>query len=487
MLSELDPIFLSRLQFAFTVSFHIIFPAFTIGLASWLAVLEWQWLKTGKSLYKDLYKFWSKIFAVAFGMGVVSGLVMSYQFGTNWSVFADKVGPVIGPLLGYEVLTAFFLEASFLGIMLFGWGRVSPRMHFASTVIVAVGTLISAFWILAANSWMQTPTGHFMGENGIYYPESWIHIIFNPSFPYRYFHMISSAYLSTAFVATAVGSWYLLKNIHVKHAQKMIAMGMFMVFFVAPTQLIIGHQHGENTLKYQPAKVAAMEGIWENETGANLRLFGIPNETTESTTHALVIPKGASLILTGSLNGEVKGLKNWPKEERPPVAIVFYAFRIMVGIGMLMIFMGFLAGYLYYKKKLFQSKFHQVMSLLMAPSGFIAILAGWTVTEVGRQPYVAYGLLRTSESVSPVLPAYIALSLLAFIIVYTFIFGAGIFYIFKIIRKGPVMEAEMHETYGAPGLPDYAPAIQLKQKSIPSKKSQKKTAKPESKRSPKNA
>ena len=328
---DLDAVLLARIQFAFTISFHIIFPAFTIGLASWLAVVEGLFLKTGNKKYEEIYRMWIKVFAVAFGMGVVSGVVMSYQFGTNWSVFSDKVGNVIGPLLGYEVLTAFFLEASFLGIMLFGWGRVSKKMHFAATVIVALGTLLSAFWILSANSWMQTPQGFEIRSDGLLYPINWLEIIFNPSFEVRFIHMVTAAYLTTAFVVGAVGSYYLLKNKFIEHAKTMVAMAMLMAFFVAPLQLLFGHEHGNNTMEHQPVKVAAMEGNWERGGNKPLYLFGMPNEETERTDFGIKIPNGASLVLTGSMDGEIPGLKDVAKDERPPVAIVFWSFRIMVG------------------------------------------------------------------------------------------------------------------------------------------------------------
>jgi len=434
---DLDPVLLARIQFAFTISFHIVFPAFTIGLASWLAVVEGLWLKTGNDTYKQIYKFWIKIFAVCFGMGVVSGVVMSYQFGTNWSVFSDRVGNVIGPLLGYEVLTAFFLEASFLGIMLFGWGRVSKGMHFASTVIVAIGTIISAFWILAANSWMQTPQGFEIGADGILYPTNWIEIIFNPSFPYRFFHMVNAAYLTTAFVVGGIGAWYLWRGKYIPHARVMLGMAMLMAVIMAPTQLLIGHAHGENTLHHQPVKVAAMEGNWERGPNKPLYLFGWPNEETELIDFAISIPDGASWILTGDVQGEVPGLRDVAPEDRPPVAIVFWSFRVMVGIGMAMILTGIFAVVLFARKRLFSSKPFLLWCMAMMPSGFIALLAGWFVTEVGRQPYTAYGIIRTSESVSPVLGEYVALSLLAFIIVYTLLFGAATYYIIKLIRKGP--------------------------------------------------
>ncbi len=436
---ELDPVLLARIQFAFTISFHIVFPAFTIGLASWLAVVEWRWLKTGDKIYQEIYRMWIKIFAVCFGLGVVSGVVMSYQIGTNWSMFSDKVGNVIGPLLGYEVLTAFFLEASFLGIMLFGWGRVSPRMHFASTCIVAVGTLISAFWIISANSWMHTPQGFEIGADGLLYPTSWIEIIFNPSFPYRLIHMITAAYLTTAFVVGGVGAYYLWQKIHVKHAKIMFSMAMLMAVFIAPIQLFIGDMHGLNTLEYQPRKVAAMEGIWETEKGAALRIFAIPDQENQTNHYEIKIPKLASFILTHEWDGEIKGLKEWKPEDQPPVAIVFYSFRVMIGIGMAMILTGVFAVFLFFRKRLYDTKYFQYWCMAMTPTGFIAILAGWFVTEVGRQPYTVYGVLRTADSISPVIPEQIAITLLAFIITYIFLFGAGSYYIIKLIGKGPVI------------------------------------------------
>jgi cytochrome d ubiquinol oxidase subunit I len=392
---------------------------------------------------------WVKIFAVTFGMGVVSGVVMSYQFGTNWSVFSDRVGNVLGPLLGFEVLTAFFLEASFLGIMLFGWNRVSPKMHFASTVIVALGTVVSAFWILSANSWMQTPQGYRLGEDGLLYPTSWLQIIFNPSFPYRFIHMVIAAYLTTAFTVGGIGAFYLWRNRHVQHARIMLGMAMLMAIFVAPVQLLVGDLHGLNTLKHQPAKVAAMEGLWETQRGAPLNLFGWPNQEKEITEFAIEIPKLSSFILTHDLDGEVKGLKEWPADERPPVAWVFWSFRVMVGIGMLMILTGVFAVVLHFKKKLFDTRWFQIWCMALTPSGFIAVLAGWFVTEIGRQPYVAYGVIRTAEAISPVVGPHIAMSLLAFIITYIFVFGAGSYYILRLIGKGPGRE---DDAYGAHGI-----------------------------------
>lgn len=448
----MDPVFLSRIQFAFTISFHILFPSFTIGLASWLVVLEALWLKTGNPNYQAIYKFWSKIFAITFGMGVVSGVVLSYQIGTNWSAFSDKVGNILGPLLSFEVLTAFFLESSFLGIMLFGWNRVSRRIHFLSTIVVALGTLISAFWILSANSWMHTPTAYQI-QDGIFQPLNWLEIIFNPSFPYRFFHMITAAYLTTAFVVAGVAAWYLKNKKHLTQARIMFGMAMLMAVFVSPIQIFIGDQHGLNTLKHQPAKIAALEAIWETEKGAPFTIIGWPDQKEAVTKYSLQIPKAGSLILTHELDGEVKGLKSWPKEDWPPVAPTFFAFRIMIGIGFLMLLTGILAVILYFRKRLFESKGFQNFCMLMLPSGFIAILCGWMVTEVGRQPYIVYNLVRTVDAASPILGSQILLSLLIFIVVYFIIFGAGIYYIVRLIQKGP---GELSETdqklYGEHGI-----------------------------------
>ena len=448
MLENLDPILLARIQFAFTISFHILFPAFTIGLASWLAVLEWRWLKTGNQIYADVYRMWVKIFAVTFGMGVVSGVVMSFQFGTNWSRFADAGGSVLGPLLGYEVLTAFFLEASFLGVMLFGWNRVSPKMHFAATVIVAVGTLISAFWILSANSWMQTPQGFRVGQDGLLYPTSWLAVIFNPSFPYRFVHMITAAYLTTAFTVAGIGAFYLWRERHVRQARVMFGMAMIMAIFVAPLQLVFGDLHGLNTFRHQPAKVAAMEGLWETRHGAPLLLFGWPDQEEETSKYTIEIPKLSSLILTHAFDGEVKGLKEWPREDRPPVAWVFWTFRFMVGIGMLMIATGVIAILLFLRKRLFDTRWFQYWCMALTPAGFIAVMAGWFVTEVGRQPWIVQGLLRTEDATSPVIGTSIAISLAAFIIVYVFVFGAGSYYILRLIGKGPEAEEASYGDHG---------------------------------------
>jgi cytochrome d ubiquinol oxidase subunit I len=448
MFENLDPTFLARAQFAFTISFHILFPAFTIGLASWLAVLEWRWLKTGKQVYADVYRMWVKIFAVTFGMGVVSGVLMPFQFGTNWSRFVDAGGNIFGPLLGYEVLTAFFLEASFLGIMLFGWNRVSPKMHFASTVIVAVGTMISAFWILSVNSWMQTPQGFRVGADGLLHPTSWLEIVFNPSFPYRFVHMVTAAFLTTAFTVGGIGAYYLWRRRHVAHARLIFGMAIIMAIFVAPMQLLFGDLHGLNTFEYQPAKLAAMEGHWKTRRGAPLVLIGWPDQEAATNKFAIEIPLLSSLILTHSLDGEVKGLEEWPRDEWPPVAVVFWAFRIMVGIGTLMIATGLIALILHFKKRLFDTRWFQYWCMVLTPSGFIAVTAGWFVTEVGRQPWIVQGLMRTSDATSPVAGTSLAISLTAFVIIYIFVFGAGSYYILKLIGKGPEGQPEAYGDHG---------------------------------------
>ncbi len=433
----MDAELLSRLQFAFTITFHIIFPAFTIGLASYLAVLEGLWLWRGQDVYLTLYRYWLKIFALSFGMGVVSGVVMSYQFGTNWGPFSDMTGPVLGPLLGYEVMTAFFLEAGFLGVMLFGMEKVGKRLHFLATLLVAVGTLISTFWILSANSWMQTPAG-FAIRDGQYIPADWWAVIFNPSFPYRLVHMVLAAYLTTAFVVGAVGAYHLLKNRSNEAAAVMFSMAMWMATLVAPVQLIAGDVHGLNTLEHQPAKIAAMEGHWETQRGAPLILFGIPDAKEERTKYEIAIPKLGSLILTHELNGEVRGLKSWPKDERPNSLIVFWSFRIMVGIGLLMALTGLLALILRIRGRLFSSTWFHRFAIVMGPTGFIAVIAGWITTEVGRQPYLVYGLLRVSEGRSPIDAPALAGSLLSFVIVYCVVFGAGILYLVRLMQKAPV-------------------------------------------------
>lgn len=428
---------MARIQFAFTVSFHIIFPAITIGLASFLAVLEGLWLKTRNKDYLALFHFWSKIFAVNFAMGVVSGLVMAYQFGTNWSFFSDFAGSITGPLLTYEVLTAFFLEAGFLGVMLFGWNKVGEKLHFFATCMVALGTLMSTFWILASNSWMQTPQGFEIINNQVV-PVDWIAVIFNPSFPYRLAHMGVAAFLASAFFIAASASWHLLKGNKTSAMKKMLSMSLWMILILAPIQALIGDVHGLNTLKHQPAKIAAIEGHWENEPGeaTPLILFGMPDMDAEETKYKIEIPYLGSMILTHSLEKQVPALKEFPKEDRPNSLIVFWSFRIMVGLGMLMILVGVWGTWLRYKKKLYESKAFLRLTFLMAPSGLIAILAGWFTTEVGRQPWVVYGIQRTRDAVSAHGEMHMSISLLIFLVVYSSVFGVGYAYMLKLIRKG---------------------------------------------------
>jgi cytochrome d ubiquinol oxidase subunit I len=433
-----DAVMLARAQFAFTIGFHIVLPAFSIGLASYLAVLEGLWLRTGRQVYQDLFQYWVKAFALVFGMGVVSGVVMSYEFGTNWAVFADKAGPVMGPLLGYEVLTAFFLESGFLGIMLFGLKRVGPTLHFLATCVVAIGTLISAFWILSANSWMQTPQGYSIDANGRFLPTDWLGIIFNPSFFYRLPHMVLAAYLCVAFFVGAIGGWHLLRDRGNVAARTMFSMAMWMATIVAPAQIVMGDMHGLNTREYQPAKIAALEGDWETTRAAPLILFGWPDMKHERTEYQVALPHLGSLILTHSWNGEVRGLKSFPPEDRPYAPVVFYAFRIMVGLGFLMAGVGIASLLLRRGGRLFRARWFQWFAVAMAPSGFIALLAGWVVTEVGRQPWTVYGHLRTADSVSPIALPGVATSLAAFAVVYFIVYGAGFAYLLALVARPPV-------------------------------------------------
>ncbi|AMG54214.1 MULTISPECIES: cytochrome ubiquinol oxidase subunit I [Citrobacter] len=452
---ELDAFHLARFQFAFTVSFHILFPAITIGLASYLVVLEGMWLRTHNNLWRSLYNFWLKIFAVNFGMGVVSGLVMAYQFGTNWSGFSQFAGSITGPLLLYEVLTAFFLEAGFLGVMLFGWNRVSPALHFFTTCMVALGTLMSTFWILASNSWMQTPQG-FSIENGHVIPQDWMAIIFNPSFPYRLFHMSIAAFLSSAMFVGASAAWHLLRGNDTPAIRKMFSMAMWMALIVAPIQAVVGDMHGLNTLEHQPVKIAAIEGHWENTPGeaTPLLLLGMPDMEEERTKYGLEIPALGSLILTHSLDKQVPALKDYPKEDRPNSPVVFWSFRIMVGIGLLMIALGLCSVWLRWRQRLYQSRPFLWFALGMGPAGLLALLAGWVTTEAGRQPWVIYGFLRTRDAVSLHSTMQMVISLLVFIIVYCAVFGVGYYYIFRLIRKGPQPVSELtSQTDGTPARP----------------------------------
>ncbi len=439
MMGTVTALNLARAQFAFTVSFHFIFPAFSIGLASYLAVLEALWLKTGNSVYDNLYRYWIKIFAIVFGMGVVSGIVMSYQFGTNWAVFSDKAGPIIGPLMAYEVLSAFFLEAGFLGVMLFGIKKVGPRLHFLATCMVAAGTLLSATWILAANSWMQTPAGWIMNEAGQFVPQgSWLDIIFNPSFPYRFVHTVIGAFLTTSLAVGGVGAWHLLKNRNNAGARTMFSMAMWMAALVAPLQILAGDAQGLNTQEHQPAKVMAMEGHFDSYAGgAPLVLFGIPNEEKRRMDYSLEIPKLSSLVLAHDLNAPLAGLATIPRRDWPPVAIIFWSFRVMVILGLAMLGLGLFSLLARLRGKLFEWPLLHRLAVLMGPAGFVAVIAGWVTTEVGRQPFTVYHALRTAESVSPIASPGVTGSLIAFVLVYFSAFISGAVYILKLMAKPP--------------------------------------------------
>ncbi|WP_024516565.1 cytochrome ubiquinol oxidase subunit I [Bradyrhizobium sp. Tv2a-2] len=433
-----DAVELARAQFAFTMAFHIVFPALSIGLASYLAVLEALWLWTGRDIFINLFNYWLKIFAIAFGMGVVSGIVMSYQFGTNWSAFADRTGPVIGPLMAYEVMTAFFLEAGFLGVMLFGLTRVGPRLHFLATLMVATGTLISAFWILSANSWMQTPAGYAVNADGQFVAADWLKVIFNPSFPYRLVHMVLAAYLTTALVVGAVGAFHLLRDQHLAGPRVMFSMAMWMAALVAPIQILAGDQHGLNTLAHQPVKIMAIEGHFEShKDGAPLYLFGLPDEKAGKVKYAIDIPKLGSLILEHSPDAPMDGLDTVPRENWPPVPITFWAFRIMVGLGLLMLALGLFSLWERWRGRLYQMRLLHIFAMLMGPAGFIAVIAGWVTTETGRQPFTVYGLLRTADSASPLAAPAVGTSLLAFVVVYFVVYAAGILYLLRLMAQPP--------------------------------------------------
>lgn len=440
---DLDPILLSRLQFAFTISFHIVFPAFTIGLSAWIATLLGMALATGRSRYRDLAAFWTKVFAVSFAMGVVSGIVLTYQFGTNWSRYSEVVGNVVGPLIGYEVLTAFFLEASFLGIMLFGRDRVPAWLHFVAALLVAIGTAISAFWIISANSWMQVPAGHEV-RDGIAYPVDWWSVIFNPTFPLRLTHMLIAAYITTGFVILAVGARWWLAGKHLRHAETMIRMALGILVVLTPLQIVVGDFHGLDTLKHQPAKIAAIEAHWENDGGpVPLVVFAWPDEKAEMNRFEIAIPMLGSLILTHSLTDTFKALKEFAVEDRPPVWPVFFSFRVMVGLGFLMLTVAVIGSVQWWRGRVFEPNPLMRVFSWMWPVGFLAVIAGWITTEIGRQPWVATGILRTADAVSPVSGLQVATSLVLFLMVYAIIFTAGIVYINRLLRKGPI---PLHDT-----------------------------------------
>jgi cytochrome bd ubiquinol oxidase subunit I len=438
---DFDALLLSRIQFAFTIAFHIIFPSFTIGLASYLAVLEGLWLTTRNETFKTLYLFWVKVFAISFGMGVVSGVVMSYQLGTNWSVFSAVAGPVIGPRFAFEVLAAFFLEASFLGVMLFGWKKVGPGLHFASTVLVAFGTLTSAFWIISANSWMQSPSG-FAGtvEEGLT-AVNWLQVIFSPTFPERLAHMVLAAYLTTALVVAAASAFRLLRDATEPESAMALKMAIGMLAIVAPLQLLAGDLSGKDVRAHQPAKLAAIEAFWETRTEQPFHIAAWPDREIEGNHWELSIPKIGSWITGGSVEAEIQGLDAFAPEDRPPVFIVFWAFRLMVGLGLAMIALGFWGAWTIWRGSTVRNQPFLRACVAMGPTGFVAVIAGWIVAEVGRQPYVIYGILRTEDAVSPIGAGAVSASLLAFLVVYAIVFSVGALYILRLLAEGPAAGA----------------------------------------------
>jgi len=442
---ELDPLILSRIQFAFIVCFHAIFPVFTIGLASTIAGFETLHFKTGNPIWQKLSKFWIQVFAVVFGIGVVSGIVMSFQFGTNWSNFSYATANFLGPVLSYEVITAFFLEAAFLGVLLFGRDKVPQGVHLFAAIMVASGTFISSFWILSANSLMQTPQGLEL-INGMYYVASWSDALFTPSFGYRFLHMALASFLTAAFVVAGVSAWFVLQKRELVANKKALSVALWFILVLAPTQVIVGDFHGLNTLKHQPTKVAAMEGNWETATGVPLLLFAIPDNEAQTNHFEIKIPKLASYVLTHDWDGEVPGLKDVPKEEQPNVFIVFWSFRVMVGLGLLMVIFAFWGLVLRPKGRVYKSTTFLNGLRLMSISPFIAVLAGWVVTEAGRAPWLIYGQMTHAEGLTPSLTGGMALfTLIGYIVVYALVFSSGIYYLLKVFRGGLEKANAPHE------------------------------------------
>ncbi|RUR27211.1 cytochrome ubiquinol oxidase subunit I [Vreelandella andesensis] len=448
---ELDPLLLSRLQFAFVVSFHAIFPVFTIGLASYIALLHGLFYKTENPAWDRLALFWTKVFAVVFGMGVVSGIVMSFQFGTNWSNFAYATSNFLGPVLSYEVVTAFFLEAAFLGVLLFGRNKVPEGVHLFAAIMVAVGTFISSFWILSANSWMQTPAG-FELIDGRFHITSWMEALFNPSFWYRFVHMGMASFLTGGFVVAGVSAWFLLRKRDVEANKKALSMCLWLLLILAPAQAVVGDFHGLNTLEHQPMKVAAMEGNWETQTNVPLLLFAIPDQDAQANRFEIGIPNLASLILTHRADGEVPGLNAAPAEEQPPVMIVFWAFRVMVGLGLLMIAVALTGLFLRRKGRVYENPLFLKTLTFMIISPFLAVLGGWVVTESGRAPWLVYGVMTHAEGLTPSLTGGMALfTLIGYIAVYSVVFLTGIYYLTRVVRNG--MKETQTEVEGEVGRP----------------------------------
>lgn len=438
---------LSRAQFGFSIGFHILFPTLNLGLAVFLVIMEAIWLKSRNPLYLSICKFWTKIFALTFGMGVVSGIVLAYQIGTNFGPFISRFGNVLGALFAYETLTAFFLEAGFLGVMLFGWKRVPPVIHFIATLLVAIGTTISAFWILSANSWMQTPSGYEISA-GKYIVQDWYDVVFNPSFIPRYIHMVLASYATTCFVVAAVSSYFLLKRQHEEVAKKALSFVMWAALIVLPMQVYVGDVVGLKVRQYQPLKTAAMEAVWETQKGAPLVLFAWPSQSEQKNLYAIEIPGLASLINTHTWDGEMLGLKSVSPQDQPDVASVFFTFRIMVGIGLLMLLTAIMALYLRIRQKLYSSLWFLRWCLLIAPLGFIASIAGWLTAEIGRQPWVVYNLLKTKDAVSAIGIEEVIISMVLLLLAYGVTFSFYLVYLFKTIRIGPqVIEDSEHHAF----------------------------------------
>lgn len=434
---SIDVLLLSRIQFAFTISFHILFPAFSIGLSAFLTVMEGLWLKTQDPLYLSICKFWTKIFALTFGMGIVSGIVMEFQLGTNWSGFTHAVGGILGVLFSYEVMTAFFVEAGFLGVMLFGWNKVSHKFHYFSTVLVFVGTTLSAYWIMSANTWMQHPVG-YRQIRGLFEPTSWLEIIFNPATFPRFTHMMVASYISSAFVIISVSAFYLLKKRHLDFARKCFSSAWIVLLFLTPLQIVVGDVTGMEVHKNQPIKTAAIEGIWNTQKGAPLLLFALPDQKNQTNHYQIGISHLSSLLNTHQWNGEMQGLKSVSVADQPPVNVVFFSFRIMIIIGFMMFFMAICAFYLRMRNRFYTTDWFLKLCVLSAPLGFMALWAGWITAEMGRQPWIVYGLIRTADAVSNVLLSNIMIGFLLIIVVYGIIFGVFYFYYLnKIIHKGP--------------------------------------------------
>jgi cytochrome d ubiquinol oxidase subunit I len=434
---DLDPVLLSRLQFAWVIAWHILLPAFTVGLASYIAVLEGLFFFTARAIFLRVSKFWTKIFAISFGMGVVTGIVMPFQLGTNWSRYSDATANVLSPMFAYEGLMAFFLEASFLGVLLFGRKLVPAGVHFFAGLMVALGTLLSSFWILVTNSWMQTPAGYEI-IGGRFFPTSWTEIVFNPSFPYRFAHTVNGFYVTTAFVVLGVAAYTIRVGTFVEEGRLMMRMALGLLILLVPLQMIIGDLHGVNTREHQPAKLAAIEGLWETGRGVPASIIGLPSESAERNEWEIAIPQVGSLYLTHEWNGEVQGLKDFPPDQRPPVAIVYFAFRIMVGVGVLMLALVVIGWRLRWRGTLFETVWYLRACQCCAPIGFIAVIAGWTTTEVGRQPWSVYGLLRTANSVTPSLTGLdVLISLTLYMIVYLIIYPTGLGFMWRIVRGGP--------------------------------------------------